>query len=44
MEQVRSQLESVPGLLTRMCGLMCISDENREKEELVEDVMNGIWK
>lgn len=40
----RPQLEQIPGLLERMAALMDIQSEERSKEEVIEDILQKMWK
>ncbi|XP_061193529.1 tubulin--tyrosine ligase-like protein 12 [Saccostrea echinata] len=40
----RPQLEQIPGLLERMAALMDIQSEERTKEEVIEDILQQMWK
>ena len=40
----RPQLEQIPGLLERMAALMDVQSEERTKEEIIEDILQQMWK
>lgn len=42
--QARNHLNTIPGLLERMCGLVGTSFDVNKKDETVENVMEQVWK
>jgi len=42
--EARSHLETMPSLLSRMATLMDVDDQNREQEDVVEDVLTSMWR
>lgn len=43
-KSARQSLTEVPNLLTRMCSVMDIDDTDADKQELIERVMNEMWR
>jgi len=43
-DQARPHLESMPSLLSRMALLMDIGEHNRQREDVVEDVLTLMWR
>ncbi len=43
-DQARDQLESVAGLLDRMAGIMDLEREGKDRAEVVEEVLEEMWR
>uniref|UniRef100_A0A1B0DKC7 Uncharacterized protein n=1 Tax=Phlebotomus papatasi TaxID=29031 RepID=A0A1B0DKC7_PHLPP len=44
MDSAKKQLEQMPRLLTRMCVIMGVDQENETQEECVKKVMRKVWR
>ncbi|XP_055696873.1 tubulin--tyrosine ligase-like protein 12 [Phlebotomus papatasi] len=44
MDSAKKQLEQMPRLLTRMCVIMGVNQENETQEECVKKVMRKVWR
>jgi len=43
-DQARAHLESMPSLLSRMALLMDIDADDRQREDVIEDVLTLMWR
>ncbi|XP_063704631.1 tubulin--tyrosine ligase-like protein 12 [Culicoides brevitarsis] len=44
LDMAKKQLETVPGLLDRMSGIMGVNTEENDQETSIEKVLNAMWR
>ena len=43
-DKARAQLETTPNLLPRMASLMDLSVEGKDKDQLIDEVLDEMWR
>jgi len=43
-DQARAHLQSMPSLLSRMAALMNVDVNNRQRDDIIEDVLMLMWR